>query len=386
MTEQPKPTEPSRPFDGSSPMSHARWAGMCGCHSPHRREGAGLSIWQSAWLSTLSRFLALLAVFLFFALLIQEGKFYTLRNLENIFRQSAVYATAALGMTMVIITAGIDLSIGSVIALTVVTVAWTLDIHWETPSGGGSAEVVYLIHQWPVLLPILAVLVAVAAATLAGMLNGLTIVGLRLVPFIVTLGTMGIFRGLAKGVANEKDIYPREDTWITSIMDPTLVDPSRSWMLLPPGVWILIISAVAAALLLRYTRLGRHIFAIGSNQETARLCGVPVGRTKIIVYTLAGFFGGLAGLMQFSFVSGIGQPTTAVAYELFVIAAVVIGGGSLMGGEGSILGSVIGALVITVLYMGGQQMGWPKWVQEMVIGGIIIGAVVLDHLRHRATT
>jgi ribose transport system permease protein/erythritol transport system permease protein len=102
-----------------------------------------------------------------------------------------------------------------------------------------------------------------------------------------------------------------------------------------------------------------------------------------MVYTLAGLFAGLAGLMQFSFISGIGQPTTGVSYELFVIAAVVIGGGSLMGGEGSILGSVIGALLITILYMGGQQMGWPKWVQEMVIGAIIIGAVAIDQVRHR---
>jgi len=110
---------------------------------------------------------------------------------------------------------------------------------------------------------------------------------------------------------------------------------------------------------------------------------VPVKRTKVIVYTLAGFFGGLAGLMQFSFISGIGQPTTAISYELFIIAAVVIGGGSLMGGEGSILGSLIGALTITILYMGGQQMGWPKWVQEMVIGAIIIFAVAIDQVRHR---
>jgi ribose transport system permease protein/erythritol transport system permease protein len=155
-------------------------------------------------------------------------------------------------------------------------------------------------------------------------------------------------------------------------------------MLLPPGIWMLILAAVLAALLLRYTRLGRHIFAIGSNEETARLCGVPVERTKIVVYMLAGLFGGLAGIMQFSFIAGIGQPTTGIAYELFVIAAVVIGGGSLLGGEGSILGSLIGALIITILYMGGQQMGWPKWVQETVIGGIIIAAVALDRLRHRS--
>ena len=351
---------------------------------PSLESSARASIWQSPWFNTLSRFLALVMVFLFFAILVKEGKFYTARNLENILRQSAVYATAALGMTMVIITAGIDLSVGSIIALAVVTVAWTLNIHWEVvPPDSGEPEVVFLIHHWPVLLPFLAVGVGVGIATLAGMLNGVTIAWLRLVPFIVTLGTMGVLRGLAKGIANEKDIYPPEDTWVTAIMDPTLSSTRPgSWMLLPPGVWILILAAVGAAMLLRYTRLGRHIYAVGSNEETARLCGVPVGRTKIIVYTLAGFFAGLAGLMQFSFISGIGQPTTAISYELFIIASVVIGGGSLMGGEGSILGSVIGALVITILYMGGQQMGWPKWVQEMVIGAIIIGAVALDRLRH----
>jgi ribose transport system permease protein/erythritol transport system permease protein len=108
-----------------------------------------------------------------------------------------------------------------------------------------------------------------------------------------------------------------------------------------------------------------------------------VGRTKLFVYTASGFFCGVAGLMQFSYIGGIGQPTSAVMYELFVIAAVIIGGASFNGGEGSILGTIIGALTITILYMGGQQMGWPKWVQEMVIGGIIIAAVAVDRFRHR---
>jgi ribose transport system permease protein/erythritol transport system permease protein len=336
------------------------------------------SIWHSDWFNTLARFIALGLVFTFFAFLVEDGRFYTPRNLENIARQSGVYATAALGMTIVIIAGGIDLSVGSMIALAVVVVAWVLNL-------GTGTEGVYLIHEWPTLMPILAVLAGVLVATIAGVANGTMVVGLGLVPFIVTLGTMGVFRGLAKGIANEKDIYPPVDTWITRLMDPTLTskDPSRSWMILPPGIWMLIVAAVLAWALLRYTRLGRHIFAIGSNAETARLCGVPVMRTKVWVYMLAGFFGGLAGLMQFSFISGIGQPTTAIAYELFVIAAVVIGGGSLMGGEGSILGSVIGALTITILYMGGQQMGWAKWVQEMVIGGIIIAAVSIDQVRHR---
>ncbi len=360
----------------------------------------GKSIWQSAALHTWGRFLTLLLVFLFFAVLVEEGKFYTVRNLENIFRQSAVYATGALGMTIVIIIAGIDLSVGSMIALTVVMVAWVLNLHTQrVPAGGGPGETVYLIQAWPVLLPLVAVAAGVLVATLAGLCNGGAIVGLRLVPFIVTLGTMGIFRGLAKGITDEKDIYPPQETWISGIMDPTLapfVDWVRGksqvppeglgWLILPPGIWILIISAIVAAFVLRYTRLGRHIFAVGSNEETARLCGVPVGRTKILAYTLAGFFAGLAGLMQFSFVEGIGLPSTAQAYELYIIAAVVIGGGSLMGGEGSILGSVVGALMITVLYMGGQQMDWPKWVQEIVIGGIIVGAAAFDQFRHRKLT
>jgi ribose transport system permease protein/erythritol transport system permease protein len=350
-------------------------------------EPARRAIWQAAWVNTMGRFLALVIVFLFFAFMVKGGKFYSSRNLENIARQSAVYAIAAVGMTLVIISGGIDLSIGSIIALTDVVLAWALS--WSA-IGVAATEVGHadhLIEHWPLLLPILAVVIAILAATLAGFINGAIVVGLRLVPFIVTLGTMGIIRGIAKGIAGERDIYPPKDTWINTIMDPTLTsnDAARSWMLLPPGIWLLIVSAAAGAILLRYTRLGRHIFAVGSSEDTARLCGVPVERTKIIVYMLAGLFGGLAGVLQFSFISGIGQPTTAISYELFVIAAVVIGGGSLLGGEGSILGSLIGALIITILYMGGQQMGWPKWVQETVIGGIIIAAVALDRARHRST-
>jgi ribose transport system permease protein/erythritol transport system permease protein len=337
------------------------------------------SFLQAGWVNTLGRFIALVVVFSFFAILVENGKFYTARNLENILRQSAVYATAGLGMTMVIITAGIDLSVGSIIALSVTVVAWCLNL----PAASDDASQAYLIYKIPVLLPILAVLAGTLVATLAGLANGAMIVGLRLVPFIVTLGTMGIFRGLAKGIAGEKDIYPPEDTWISTIMDPTLTSKTRSWMLLPPGIWILIVCVIIAAFMLRYLRTGRHVYAVGSNEETARLCGVSVGRTKLIVYALTGLFCGLAGLMQFSYIGGVGQPTTGVMYELFIIASVIVGGASFSGGEGSIMGTLIGALTITILYMGGQQMGWPKWVQEMVIGGIIIAAVAFDQLRHR---
>jgi ribose/xylose/arabinose/galactoside ABC-type transport system permease subunit len=337
---------------------------------------------SSGWGNILGRFLALIIVFAFFAFMVEDGKFYTLRNLENILRQSCVYGTAGLGMTMIIIAAGIDLSAGSLIALSVVTVAYVMNI--EVTGADGQAVAYATLH--PTLTPILAVGAGILASTLAGLANGAMVVGLRLVPFIVTLGTMGMIRGLAKGVAKERDIYPPEETWINTIMDPTLSSANRSWQILPTGIWILIAGVLVSSFILRYTRLGRHIFAVGSNEETARLCGVPVGRTKLFVYMAGGFFCGVAGLMQFSYISGVGQPTTAGMYELFVIAAVIIGGASFSGGEGSILGTLIGALMITILYMGGQQMGWPKWVQEMVIGGIIIAAVALDRLRHRKAT
>lgn len=355
------------------------------------------SIWQTPWMLSLGRFVALFVVFMFFATIVEDGRFYTSRNLENILRQSAVYATAALGMTLVIIAGGIDLSMGSIIALAVVVVAWVLNVPTQTVSADGTTVSGLLYNDWPRLLPVVALLAGVAAATLAGIANGCMIVGLRLVPFIVTLGTMLIFRGIAKDVADEKDIYP-PSTWLNDIHDPTLVPflnwltgqegakapTGFGWLVLPLSIWILIVASIAAALLLRYTRFGRHVFAIGSNEETARLCGVNVERTKILVYALAGFFSGIAAIMLYSDINGIGQPTAAMTYELFVIAAVVIGGGSLLGGEGSVVGSLIGALIITILYMGGKQAGWQQSRQDMIIGAIIIAAVALDRVRHRA--
>jgi ribose/xylose/arabinose/galactoside ABC-type transport system permease subunit len=147
-------------------------------------------------------------------------------------------------------------------------------------------------------------------------------------------------------------------------------------------VWLLFALALLMAGVLRYTRLGRHTFAVGSNEQTARLCGVAVDRVKVTVYALAGGLAGLAGLMQFSRLT-VGDPSVATGLELDVIAAVVIGGGSLSGGEGSILGTLVGALIMTVIRAGCSQMGLPNWVQEIVTGAIIVAAVALDRLRHR---
>jgi ribose/xylose/arabinose/galactoside ABC-type transport system permease subunit len=267
-------------------------------------------------------------------------------------------------MTLIIISGGIDLSVGSLVALSTVVIAWSL-------SGAGRG-----------MSRLLAAGTGVAVCGAAGWVNGFLVTRLRVVPFIVTLGSMLLIRGAAKGLAHEQKIDAPE-TWLNGLL-ASLGSGERGW-LMPPGVWGLVLLAVAMAFVLRYTRLGRHTFAIGSNEQTARLCGVAVDGVKRWLYTLGGLFGGLAGVMQFSRLT-VGDPTVAVGLELDVIAAVVIGGGSLSGGEGSILGSLVGALIMSVIRSGCTQMGLPNWVQEILTGLIIIAAVALDRLRHRSST
>jgi ribose transport system permease protein len=304
--------------------------------------------------ATLGPLFGLLTVYLLF-ILIAPPSFSTLGNLQTIARQSTIVGIASLGMTLVIISGGIDLSVGSTIAMTTVIVAWLL--------------------EWTCAGPLLSGLGGIVASALVGLIIGLLIAKLRIVPFIVTLGMMLLIRGVSKGIASEQKI----DAPLTWLND--LLAAGRSWQW-PPGVWIMLILALLVAGMLRYTALGRHIFAVGSNEQTARLCGIRVERVKVLVYTLNGTLAGLAGLMQFSRLT-VGDPTVAVGKELDVIAAVVIGGGSLSGGEGSILGSIIGALIMTVIRSGCSQMGLPNWVQEIITGVIIVLAVALDRLRKR---
>ncbi|RYG36717.1 ABC transporter permease, partial [bacterium] len=150
-----------------------------------------------------------------------------------------------------------------------------------------------------------------------------------------------------------------------------------------PGVWLMILLGIGVSAMLKYTRFGRNIYVIGSNENTARLCGIPVEARKMMIYTLGLAFVGLAGVLQFGYLSS-GDPTTAGGYELNAIAAVVIGGASLAGGQGSILGSLLGALIMTSISVGCTKMGFQNWVQEIVTSVIIVLAVALDRLRHRA--
>jgi ribose transport system permease protein len=282
-------------------------------------------------------------------------QFFSPANLELIARQTAIVGTAALGMTLVIAAAGIDLSVGSVISLSTVVIALVLR-HEASPAAAAAT--------------------GIAAAALCGLATGLLVTGLRMVPFIVTLGMMLLVRGAAKGLADERRIEAPV-TWLNDLLRTQALGGG---VLLPTGIWILIVMALVTAGVLRYTRFGRQVLAIGSNERTARLCGVRVELCKIAVYTIAAALAGLAGVMQFAKLS-VGDPTVAVGLELDVIAAVIIGGGSLLGGRGTVLGTLVGAVLMTVIQIGCSQRGFPNWVQQIVTGGVIVAAVALDRWR-----
>jgi ribose transport system permease protein len=278
----------------------------------------------------------------------------------QVVQQSVVIGIAAIGMTFVIIAAGIDLSVGSAIALASV-VAAKLAV-----AGHGAAAVV---------------LGTLAAGGLAGLLVGLLIVRAGLIPFITTLGTLLILRGLALGLADSQPINIQELGWLRFWLNG--LPPGWEWLVIPPGGWLMLLLAGLAAATLRLTVFGRHVHAVGSNEQTARLCGVAVDRVKLAVYAIGGLFAAVAGLMLASN-QGQGDPTGANGYELDVIAAVVIGGASLGGGVGSVLGSLVGALVMTVIRVGCGLNGIDDSTTRVVTGLIIVAAVLADRLRRRS--
>ncbi len=300
--------------------------------------------------------IGLFGVALLFALLTGSPERYlSAANVRVVLAQTVIVAIGALGMTLIIISGGIDLSVGSVIAL---------------------ASVITAIALRDGLPPIVAIALGIVTGAIVGFINGLAITTLRVVPFIATLGMLGIARGFAKYFANQQTVNA-PPTWINEL---AVTFPSRPWMLFAPGVWLAIALAALMTLVLRNSVFGRRVFAIGSNELAARACGIHTDRLKIWIYSIAGLFFGLAGVTQMSRLRQ-GDPTVAVGVELDVIAAVVIGGGSLSGGEGSIPGAMIGALVMSLLRNGCQQMGWANYVQEIIIGMIIVVAVAADRYR-----
>jgi ribose/xylose/arabinose/galactoside ABC-type transport system permease subunit len=300
--------------------------------------------------------LGLLGISALFALL-EPHTFLSVYNFQTIAAQTVMVGLGALGMTFVIVSGGIDLSVGSIIALASVVTALALRDGWT---------------------PVPAAAAGVFAGVLVGLLNGVLVTGLGVIPFIVTLGTMGMARGFAKYLANEQKIDATAG-WLADVMAKS---PTPSWLIVAPATWAMLALAVLTSLVLRRTVFGVHTYAIGSNEATARLCGIRVPRVKVIIYVLSGLFAGLAGVMQYGRLT-VGDPTTAVGKELDIIAAVVIGGTSLSGGVGGISGSLIGAFLMSVLANGCTLTGVPNYVQEIVIGAIIVVAVALDRLRTR---
>lgn len=298
-------------------------------------------------------------------------------NLLNIALQTAVIAIIAIGETFVIISAGIDLSVGSVLALSGVTASLAMAHGLPLPTATALKSLVQFKlagwYLWHVPVPV-AVLVGTGTGALCGFINGAVTTRFQMPSFIVTLGMMGICRGAAMILTGNAAIYglPHSFDWLGKGRVAGVPVPALLMVLL----------AVAASILLKYTRFGRHAYAIGGNAEASRLSGVPTARTVVLVFVLCGALCGFAGTVHASRI-GMGSSTEGKMYELDAIAAVVIGGASLFGGEGTIMGTVVGAFLMSVLRNGCNLLGLQVEWQQVAIGVIIILAVIYDHLRRR---
>ncbi|HBE67687.1 MAG TPA: ABC transporter permease [Planctomycetaceae bacterium] len=322
--------------------------------------------WQIV--QSLGPLLALLLVTICFAVADQiwaYGAFTDVRNLRVVLVESSPVAVAGLGMTLIIIAGGIDLSAGTAAMLCTTVLAASLKAEYSI---------------------VLALAFTLIAAASCGMANGLLVGLLNIPPFIVTLGTMTIFLGLGKQLASNSTISVSSELVPQWLFDLTSTKPPHvfwGWLpRIPSGVVLALFIAALVAVLLRYSVLGRHIFAMGSNESTARLCGVNILKTKLLVYVLGGLLIGIAGIYSFSLVK-MASPSEGVGRELKFIAAVVIGGGSLSGGRGSVLGTLAGALMMGVITSGCAQLEITNAIQDIMIGCIIIAAVTLDQLRVR---
>ena len=290
---------------------------------------------------------------LFIGLAIASPHFLTGPNLSTVVRQTVVINIMALGMTLIIISGGIDLSVGAILAL------------------GGFLGTRAMAQGYPIPAGIA---IGIAAGAMCGLANGLLISRLRVNPFIVTLGTMGIFRGLTLLISDGLPVHqiPKRFAFLGS----------GDFLGVPLVLWILLACAAMMHLTLEHTRLGRYAFSIGSNPEAAFYAGIPVAFHVTSVYAIAGGLTGLSGVIEASRLMS-GQPTAGQGYELQAIAAVVIGGGSLRGGEGSVLGTLVGAFIMGLLSDGSDLLGINPYWQQVIIGGVIIVAVWLDELRKR---
>lgn len=288
--------------------------------------------------------------------------FFKANNLLNIANQIAVIAIIAIGMTFVIITAGIDLSVGSLIALSAVVATRIV----RDACGAEQAS------AWGMSFSCLAAILLCAGS---GLFTGVMITSFKIPPFIVSLAMMLVARGLAFTVTDGQSIYQVPDSF-------TGLGRGTMWGGIPYAVVLMLVLYVAAQVLMTRTRLGRHLYAVGGNSQAARLSGIRVERVLLFAYTACAALAGLGGVIMASqFKSG--APTYGQMYELYVIAAVVVGGTSLSGGEGKMFGTLIGALIIAVIQNGMNLTNVQSYTQNIVLGCVILAAVIIDCWKRR---
>ncbi|MFO0825707.1 MAG: ABC transporter permease [Gemmataceae bacterium] len=300
------------------------------------------------------------AVLLLFTGLIGTEKFLTLGNARVLLHEGTVNAIVGLGMLLVLISGGIDLSVGAVVALvTVVTMRVYTHLHGSGEStvstGFGAAAA------------------GVLTGGLCGLVNGVLVTRLKLPPFVATLGMFGIARGVAVWLAERTTLaFPGQA--------PAWVDTLAITSFANPGLWSVVLLAVLTGVLLNFTVFGRHLYAVGSNEAAALLCGVNVNRTRLLVYTLAGLLTGWAGVIMFAH-SNSGNPTLGEQLELDVITAVVIGGASLSGGKGTVIGALLGVAILGLIKNGVSLFNVPVEMQYILIGVLLLANVAINRWR-----
>ncbi len=317
-------------------------------------------------MGAMQRLLAFGALFLLLVVFsLASPNFFQVDNLIGILIATTVNGVLALGVTFVIITAGIDLSIGTVMTLSAVMTG-------------------VLVTNWHLPVP-LGILGGMATGAVAGMVNGVLIAKAKLPPFIATLGVLNVAKGLALVMSHLRPIYFNDTPIFNELAMGSLVGKVFPGFAVPNLVLVLFVAAIVASLVLSKTSLGRYTFALGSNEEATRLSGVNADGWKIAVYGVSGLFAGVAGVLISARLNSA-QPSLGFGYELDAIAAAVIGGTSLSGGEGTILGTVIGAFIISTLTNGLRILSVPQEWQTVITGAIVILAVYLDIIRRRRRT
>jgi ribose transport system permease protein len=304
------------------------------------------------WIKRFLPFISLIVLCVLIAVL--EPRFLSAGNLASVARQTAVITIMAMGMTMVMVSGGIDLSVGSMMALSGVVGALAM-VAGASVIGG--------------------IAIGILVGALLGMINGAAVASLGIPAFIVTLGAMGIYRGSVLLISEGNAIVglPQSFGYLAE---------GHLFGIFPVPLMIVVAVALTIHFILARTKLGRYCYAIGSNVEAARYAGVRVARTQIVFYVILGALTGLAGAIESARLV-TGQPTAGEGYELRVIAAVVIGGGSLSGGQGTVMGTIIGSLIMGVLANGANLLGISSFTQQIVIGAVIVLAVTFDEFQRR---